>query len=107
MTETPTADYRDRTGRNVRDSDATLIFTRGPLSGGSLLTAGLCRKHRKPCLHVDLAAAPDPLAVSAWLRDHVVRVLNVAGQRESKAPGLQAEVAAFMGRILAAPAPSL
>ena len=68
LTETPTADYRDRTGRNVRDSDATLLFTHGPLAGGSALTAGLCRKHRKPCLHVDLAAAPDPLRVAGLRR---------------------------------------
>ena len=55
LLETPTADYRARTERNAKDSDATLIFTHGPLSGGSKLTAGFCEKHGKPWLQIDLS----------------------------------------------------
>ena len=103
LLETPTADYRARTERNVKDSDATLIFTHGPLSGGSKLTADFCRKHGKPWLQIDFAVEGDRdyRFAALWLQDHGARVVNVAGQRESKAPGIQAEVAAFMGRILA------
>ena len=102
LLETPTADYRARTERNVKDSDATLIFTHGPLSGGSKLTAGFCEKHGKPWLQIDFDVEGDRdwRFAALWLQDHNARVVNVAGQRESKAPGLQAEVAAFMGRIL-------
>jgi len=38
LAETPTAGYPDRTARNVRDSDGTLILGRGALRGGSALT---------------------------------------------------------------------
>ena len=42
LTETKSADYLTRTRWNVRDSNATVIFTLKPtLSGGSLRTAGL------------------------------------------------------------------
>ncbi|MEE3218652.1 MAG: putative molybdenum carrier protein, partial [Planctomycetota bacterium] len=33
LTETELVDYKERTERNVIDSDATLILVRGPLSG--------------------------------------------------------------------------
>lgn len=58
LTETTSADYRVRTEANVKDSDATVIFTRGDLEGGSLLTAQMARKRTKPWLHVDLTATP-------------------------------------------------
>ena len=104
LLETPSADYRARTERNAKDSDATLIFTRGPLSGGSKLTADFCRKHGKPWLQIDLAEEGDRdfRFAALWLNDHGARTVNIAGQRESKAPGIQAEVATFVGRVLAA-----
>ncbi len=52
---------------------------------------------------VDLAAADldrtAAAAVREWLRDHEVRVLNVAGPRESSAPGIAAEAAAFLRSV--------
>jgi hypothetical protein len=53
LTETTSAGYRTRTERNVRDSDGTLILTLSAvLTGGSLLTQNLARKHSRPSLHV-------------------------------------------------------
>ena len=103
LLETPSADYRARTERNVKDSDATLIFTHGPLTGGSKLTADFCQKHGKPWLQIDFDVEGDRdyRFAALWLQDHRARVVNVAGQRESKSPGIQNQVAAFMGRILA------
>ena len=102
LLETPSANYQTRTEWNVRDSDATLIFTHGPLTGGSKFTADCCQKHGKPWLQIDLSEPGDRdfRFAAIWLQDHGARVVNVAGQRESKAPGIQSEVAAFMGRIL-------
>lgn len=96
LAESESADYRVRTERNVVDSHATLIFTRGPLDGGSLLTAKCAQKHCKPFLHLDLASIDRHAAVAgllAWFKGlQQPLVLNVAGQRESKSPGLQAQV---------------
>ncbi len=38
--ETPSEDRAERTMRNVADSDATLLISHGPLTGGSELTGG-------------------------------------------------------------------
>src|SRR6187402_466883 len=53
LQETPTRSYPQRTERNVRDSDGTVIFTiADELNGGSRKTAQFTRKLGKPCLHL-------------------------------------------------------
>jgi hypothetical protein len=51
----PTDDYPSRTEANVVDSDATVVFTKGRPTRGSLLTIHLARKHGKPWLHFSVA----------------------------------------------------
>jgi Circularly permutated YpsA SLOG family len=91
MLETPSAGYAQRTEWNVRDSDATLIVNRGRLDGGTLLTVQLARRHRKPVFVVQLGRRLRRAQWLAWLRRNRVRVLNVAGPRESKRPGIYRE----------------
>jgi putative molybdenum carrier protein len=108
LTETPSADPAERTAWNVRDSHATLILTRGDLSRslGTTLTRQLTRQLKRPCLVVDPA---DPSAADAardWLDRTAVGlgvselVLNVAGPRESEAPGVSAETGRFLEQLL-------
>ncbi|HSO82853.1 putative molybdenum carrier protein [Thiocapsa sp.] len=91
LRETPSADYAERTEWNVRDSDATLILHRGPMTGGTRLTAELARRLGKPLLARDLSAPIDVPAIADWLIANHVRVLNCAGPRESGAPGIGEE----------------
>jgi len=93
--EMPTSGYPPRTEQNVVDSDGTMIVTKsGKMTTGSALTEKLARKHKKPCLHVALeemekAGAPATgLLVAEWLAKNDIRVLNVAGSRESTTPGI-------------------
>lgn len=101
LRETPSADPAQRTEWNVRDSDATLILHRGPLSGGSALTAAIASRLSRPMLQVDLDGGVDPERIRAWLGRHAVRVLNVAGPRESEAPGIGSETMDLLRRLLA------
>ncbi len=101
MRETASAAYRERTRLNVRDSDATLILCRGPLSGGTRLTAALARKQGRPLRIADLSRRVQAPAAAAWLRRHGVCRLNIAGPRESQAPGIGAEAERFLLRVLA------
>jgi hypothetical protein len=91
LAEMPTDGYPERNEQNVRDSDGTVIFSRGPLTGGSKLTAELARAHGKPHLHIDFEPTP-PLAASGavhrWIAAGKVRVLNVSGARTSKTPDI-------------------
>lgn len=100
LTETPSGDYAQRTEWNVRDSDATLILHRGALSGGSLYTAQMALNYRRPLLKVDLAVPADPGVVWTWLAHQGVRVLNLAGPRESNAPGIYQQAKDFLILVL-------
>ena len=91
LQEIPNPSYSERTERNVIESDATLIFGRAlPLSEGTQFTQECAIKHNKPSLVVTENGGPDAAArvIAAFLRDHNIKVLNVAGPRESQAPGL-------------------
>lgn len=97
--------YTERTRLNVRDSDATLVLCRDAPTGGTALTLAIARRLRKPFLVVDLSApteaAPTEAApVRAWLDAHAVRTLNVAGPRESTAPGIAQSATALLFHVL-------
>jgi hypothetical protein len=88
LSETPSSDYAVRTEWNVRDSDATLIFSLAPLlTGGSKLTQEFCIRYRKPCLHVHPELDAVKLA-REFLKRNPVKVLNIAGSRVSREPGI-------------------
>lgn len=96
LRDTPSRAYEQRTEWNVRDSDGTLILCRGTLSGGTLLTARIADRYARPLLVVDLESDPDPERVLDWIREHAVSVLNIAGPREEKAPGIYSQALSFL-----------
>ncbi len=100
LRETPSAAYPQRTARNVCGADATLVLTRGEPRGGTALTLRVTEEVGRPSFIVDLELAADPTAARAWLIERSVRVLNVAGPRESEQPGIHAQAVAFLRRLL-------
>ena len=97
LQETPSASYLQRTEWNVRDSDATVVFTlQDKLEGGSKRTVEFAERHSRPCLHMRPGVHPKFLA--SFLSRHGVVTLNVAGSRESSAPG----IAEFVQQALSA-----
>ena len=103
LRETPSPDYPQRTEWNVRDSDGTLVLTRGRPGGGTALTIALARRLGRPCLVVDLASDPDPDPVRRWVESEGIRTLNVAGPRESQQPGIQDDARAVLKITLPRP----
>ena len=91
LSETPTAHYVQRTEWNVRDSDATVIFSIAPvLTGGPRKTLELARKYKRPRL---VLAKSGPLEnavllLQDFIEQHHVHILNVAGPRASREPGI-------------------
>ena len=100
LKETPSAEYEQRTEWNVRDSDGTLILTRGEPTGGTAMTVGFAKRHGKPCLIVDLDRRPSSPAICRWITAQGIRTLNVAGPRDSKSPGIHEAAATFLRRLL-------
>ena len=87
LVETATANYLERTELNVRDSDVTIIFTLlEELDGGSKNTAEFADKHGKPWRHFQPRVHPKFIA--SFLSKHQVKVVNIAGKRESSAAGI-------------------
>lgn len=96
LVETPSEEYPQRTEWNVRDSDSTILFKYG-YSPGCALTEKMIRKYRKSGCIIDFkdGGMNDEKAadiISKFLRLMKPKVINVAGTRESKAPGMEARV---------------
>lgn len=111
LKEAPSEDYKYRTTANVRDSDATLLFG-DPASKGGLLVQDLCYfKHLdKPLFIVNWAGGrwvdpnkPDQFMqdwIRRWLGQWQVKVLNIAGNRESVMPGIGEHVVEWLLKVL-------
>ena len=105
LTETESADPAERTRTNVRAADATLIVVDeadparwGP---GTRLTVATARALGRPVFVAALGAMPAPAEVAGWMHAEAVGVLNVAGSRESEAPGIHARARVFLDALFA------
>jgi hypothetical protein len=97
LQETPSSNPAQRTEWNVRDSDGTAILSvASTLSGGSRLTAKFARDYGKPWLHLHSLVPAPALALSQFVRQHKIKVLNVAGPRASQAPPIGKFVRAIL-----------
>ena len=103
LVETATRNYEERTRLNVRDSDATLIVSFGPPTGGTRLTVDFAVGLERPHLVLDLEAEPFEVAcrtLEAWLEEISPGVLNVAGPRASKEPRIAAVTETLLEKVL-------
>jgi hypothetical protein len=95
LRETPLADPRERTEWNVRDSDGTLVFlpSAPECSPGTQFTLACAEKYGKPLLVADPHDATTVEVIRNWLHENAnIRVLNIAGPRESESPGIYTAV---------------
>jgi len=99
VTELPAGGYHKRTKWNVRDSDATLIISPRPLTGGTRLTAEIAEKLGKPYFIVDIDH-PNLEGFADWLSSNAIYTLNVAGPREESVPGIHARSVEVLRSLL-------
>lgn len=103
LVEVPHGSYRQRTKRNVMDSDGTLILNLGDLDGGTLATANFARHLKRHSLVLQLDQEirdSDIDAVWQWIIEHEISELNVAGPRESKRPGIYGKAITLLDMLL-------
>lgn len=74
--------YPRRTIKNIRDSGGTLWVGKEDSPGGKL-TLRIARSSEKP-----LIINPTPAELHTWLVQHQIVILNVAGNRERRNPGI-------------------
>jgi Circularly permutated YpsA SLOG family len=97
LKETPSDDYAQRTAWNVRDADGTVIFSlSSQLTEGSTLTKYFTQHYCKPYIHIHRASPQPASQLLAFLSQHHIRVLNIAGPRASTEP----EVGTFVSKVL-------
>lgn len=104
LQETKSAGYQLRTKLNVVDSDATLIIVKSSLTPGSAMTLKMAADAKRPCFVASLQDREVLQKTASWLQSQVKDdeglVLNVAGSRESKSPGIYSEAKALLVKVL-------
>jgi hypothetical protein len=83
LVESSAFNYNHRTKQNILDSDATVIFADLLHSPGTQLTMKLALENRKLVL-----INPSPQQLIEFIAQFKIKTLNVAGNRESIAPGI-------------------
>ena len=110
LKELSTINYPKRTELNVIDSDGTLILSHGKLTDESAVTSEFARRHRKPCLHLDLDDITEYKAVEvvrSWIKIRHIRILNVAGPKASKDPEIYDATERVLKSVLFPPPESI
>ncbi len=96
MRQHPQPGWVARTESNVLGSRATVILTLdgGCMSGGTGKTWSLCRFWNRPVYIQDVAVMSGSVLLAQWLEGF--EVVNFAGPRESKRPGIEEQAEKFL-----------
>lgn len=103
LQELPMGGYRQRTKKNVECSDGTVIFYETILQGGSKLTEEFCVKAEKPYKLIDISRVNTNIAIDLiqdFIHYNQIKVLNIAGPRQSGCAGIYPFVKAVIYRLI-------
>jgi hypothetical protein len=79
--------FTERTLRNVKDSDGTVVIYPGELRGGTEETVRFCDKLDRPRQLIDgskISAESAANLIAEFIRKNKIHTLNVAGPRQSE-----------------------
>lgn len=97
LRETPSEEYLERAEWNVRDADATAVFTLADKPSGIVKkTLSLAKKQKKPFVHFHRGILAVSEKLLAFCHKHDIRRLHVAGSNEDAEPGIYAWVLATL-----------
>lgn len=104
LVETNSPNYAERTRLNVAHSDATLVLNRASPRGGTRLTCMLAERLGRSLLVIDPQAPHAMAEIQSWLTREDIRVLNIAGPRESNQAGIYLAAWRLLVKLFNAPA---
>lgn len=94
LKEATSVDPNERTKLNIRDSDGTLIIVPclplpEKIQDGTRLTIADAKRQGKPHLIISLMEREGAVEkIREWISRENIRILNIAGPRESNSPGI-------------------
>jgi len=104
LQEAKFSDERIPTEMNVIEGDGTLILTRGRPTGCIALSEVIARRNSKPLLVVDLLKIRNRdmmlSFIRKWIDDKRIEILNVAGPRESRCPGIYQDTRVLLEMLI-------
>ena len=96
LSETSTSEYTQRTIENVKLSDGTLILFKDEMGKGTRLTLETARKLNRPFLSINLDRPNKSVSLKSWIKNLQIKILNIAGPRESNQPGIYLQTIKFL-----------
>lgn len=108
MTEHTSEAYPPRTFENVKNADGTLRIAVNMNSSGERCTFKAIQQYKKPHFDVyvrnidtfSLLPEMHPEACAKWITEHNIQVLNVAGNSESTAPGMEVFAQRYVDAVI-------
>ena len=103
LAETDSSVYEERTEANVLQSDGTFIIVPTlPLTGGTLYALQFAKKNNKPCftLLIEKNLQEQKINFLKWFIENKIRILNIAGPRESTNQGISQKSKSILEIIL-------
>ncbi|MEE4255939.1 MAG: putative molybdenum carrier protein [Bacteroidales bacterium] len=100
LRETASSDPSERTVLNVNSSDGLLIIWLSELDEGSRQTLDYAKKGKKPVYLAKQEDVLNPEEFRLWLDVNRIRLLNVAGPRESNDAGVYDYALRVLGSLL-------
>jgi len=96
LIETESGLYEERTLKNVLSGDGTVISCNVDVDGniiglGTAFTHQLCLQYKKPVIK-----NPTSKQFIEWIKKNKIKILNVAGNRESQSPGIYNKTKKFL-----------
>ncbi len=88
LNETESAEYAVRTELNVLHSEGTLVLFLDVADEGTERCIKTAKQYNKPLMQLDLIEAYETETIKKWIGKHKIQQLNIAGPRESNAPGI-------------------
>ena len=93
--------YVPRTEYNARRSDGTLRFAADFRSAGEKCTLKAILRYKKPYLDIDINHPIEPARVVEWIKRNKIEILNIAGNSEKNAKGIEKFVADYLLQVFA------
>lgn len=106
LRETSSPNPDERTKLNIESSDGTLILLPkipipDHIKDGTLLTIRYAETVKKPYILISLEGGDQIEKILRWIDENNISVLNIAGPRESSAPGIYNNAREFFHALYA------